>query len=53
MSIRNQIEAVVQTLTGNPMFIYGTANELNLLADDATFPCVFMHTYNQLLYRHK
>jgi hypothetical protein len=44
MSIRNQIEAVVQTLTGSPAFIYGTANELNLLADDAIFPCVFMHT---------
>ena len=44
MSIRNQIEGVVQTLTGSPAFIYGTVNELNLLADDATFPCVFMHT---------
>jgi hypothetical protein len=43
MPIRNQIEAVVQTLTGNPTFIYGTANELNLLADDATFPCVFLY----------
>ncbi|MDO3644718.1 hypothetical protein [Mucilaginibacter sp. L3T2-6] len=27
MPIRNQIEAVVQTLTGSPTFIYGTANE--------------------------
>jgi hypothetical protein len=43
MPIRNQIEAVVQTLTGSPTFIYGTANELNLLADDATFPCVFLY----------
>jgi len=43
MPIRNQIEAVVQTLTGNPTFIYGTANELNLLADDAVFPCVFLY----------
>ena len=42
MPIRNQIEAVVQTLTGAPTFIYGTTNELNLLADDAEFPCVFM-----------
>lgn len=43
MPIRNQIEAVVQTLTGGPTFIYGTANELNTLADDATFPCVFLY----------
>lgn len=43
MPIRNQIEAIVQTLTGQPTFIYGTANELNLLADDASFPCVFMY----------
>jgi hypothetical protein len=43
MPIRNQIEAIVQTLTNNPGFIYGTTNELNLLADDAAFPCVFMH----------
>ncbi|HEY0245447.1 MAG TPA: hypothetical protein VGC01_07800 [Mucilaginibacter sp.] len=44
MPIRNQIEAVVQTLTGSPTFIYGTSNELNLLADDAaSFPCVFMY----------
>jgi hypothetical protein len=43
MPIRNQIEAVVQTLTGSPTFIYGTANELNQLADDASFPCVFMY----------
>ncbi len=42
MPIRNQIEAVVQTLTGAPTFLYGTTNELNLLADDAVFPCVFM-----------
>ncbi|HEY8928588.1 MAG TPA: hypothetical protein VIM55_05335 [Mucilaginibacter sp.] len=27
MPIRNQIEAVVQTLTASPSFIYGTANE--------------------------
>jgi hypothetical protein len=44
MSVRNQIETITQTLTGSPTFIYGTANELNLLADDAIFPCVFMHT---------
>ncbi|MFD2870863.1 hypothetical protein ACFS5N_00195 [Mucilaginibacter ximonensis] len=43
MPIRNQIEAVVQSLNGNPTFIYGTSNELNLLADDATFPCVFLY----------
>jgi len=43
MSIRNQIEAITQTLTSNPTFVYGTTNELNLLADDASFPCVFLH----------
>ncbi len=40
--IRNQIQSITQTLTAAPTFIYGTANELNLLADDASFPCVFM-----------
>jgi hypothetical protein len=43
MPIRNQIEAVTQTLTEQPTFIYGTANEINQLADDASFPCVFMY----------
>jgi len=44
MPIRNQIEAIVQTLTGTPAFIYGTVNELNTLVDDASsFPCVFMY----------
>jgi hypothetical protein len=41
--IRNQIQSITQTLTTTPTFIYGTANELNLLADDASFPCVFMY----------
>ena len=41
--IRNQIQSITQTLTTAPTFIYGTANELNLLADDATFPVVFMY----------
>jgi len=48
MPIRNQIEAIVQTLGGSPTFIYGTANELNLLADDAAFPCVFMYALQSL-----
>ena len=43
MPIRNQIEAVTQTLTEQPAFIYGTINEINTLADDAAFPCVFMY----------
>jgi hypothetical protein len=43
MPIRNQIEAVTQTLTAQPTFIYGTVNEINSLADDASFPCVFMY----------
>ncbi|HVV54581.1 MAG TPA: hypothetical protein VHC47_04625 [Mucilaginibacter sp.] len=44
MPIRNQIQAITQSLTEQPSFIYGTANELNLLADDtANFPVVFMY----------
>ncbi|MDB5003523.1 MAG: hypothetical protein JWQ34_1748 [Mucilaginibacter sp.] len=43
MPIRNQIEAIVQTLTSNPSFVYGTVNELNTLADDITFPTVFLY----------
>jgi len=43
MPIRNQIEAIVQTLSASPTFIYGTVNELNTLADDAPFPSVFMY----------
>jgi hypothetical protein len=43
MPIRNQIEAIVQTLSNSPAFIYGTANELNTLADDTTFPAVFLY----------
>jgi hypothetical protein len=43
MPIRNQIAAIVQTLTGTPGFIYGTAGELNALADDASFPTVFLY----------
>ncbi len=43
MPIRNQIEAVTQTLSTPVTFVYGTANELNQLADDAVFPVVFMY----------
>jgi hypothetical protein len=44
MPLRNQIEAVVQTLTAAPTFLYGTVNELNTIADDASaFPVVFMY----------
>lgn len=43
MPIRNQIYNITQSLTGTPGFIYGTANELNRLADDEAFPCVFMY----------
>ena len=44
MPIRNQIEAIVHTLSSTPTFVYGTVNELNQLADDVnTFPCVFMY----------
>jgi hypothetical protein len=41
--MRNQIEAIVESLSANPSFLYGTEKELNTLADDATFPCVFMY----------
>ncbi|TWI94026.1 hypothetical protein JN11_04843 [Mucilaginibacter frigoritolerans] len=43
MPIRNQIEAIAQTLSTSVTFVYGTANELNTLADDAAFPCLFMY----------
>jgi len=43
MPIRNQIEAITQSLTEQPTFIYGTVNEINQLADDASFPCVFLY----------
>lgn len=43
MPIRNQIEAIVQSLNSEPGFAYGTGKELNILADDITFPCVFMY----------
>lgn len=43
MPIRNQIEAITQTLTEQPTFIYGTVNEINALADDVSFPAVFMY----------
>ncbi|MFC0512719.1 hypothetical protein ACFFGT_00850 [Mucilaginibacter angelicae] len=41
--MRNQIEAIVQTLNDNPAFAYGTQAELNTLADDVIFPCVFLY----------
>jgi hypothetical protein len=43
MPIRNQIAAIAAKLNGPPGFIYGTAGELNALADDAAFPCVFLY----------
>lgn len=44
MPIRNQIQTIVESLPGHPAFIYGTANELNTLADTLhSFPCVFMY----------
>ena len=43
MPIRNQIEAITQTLSTPVTFVYGTANELNQLADDSVFPVVFMY----------
>jgi len=47
MPLRNQIEAIVNTMTSNngqaPSFLYGTEKELNVKADDVKFPCVFMY----------
>ena len=37
------LEAVTQLLTEQPTFIYDTVNEINQLADEASFPCVFMY----------
>lgn len=48
MPIRNQIFNITQALTGTPSFIYGTANELNQLADDEAFPCVFMYPLSSI-----
>ncbi|QHS56077.1 hypothetical protein GWR56_11225 [Mucilaginibacter sp. 14171R-50] len=47
--MRNQIQAVTQSLTANPSFLYGTEKELNTLADDAAFPCVFMYPMQPIL----
>lgn len=41
--MRNQINAVVETLSGSPAFLYGTEKELNTLADDTAFPCVMLY----------
>ena len=43
MPIRNYIYNITQSLNVKPGFVYGTANELNQLADDEAFPCVFMY----------
>ncbi|WP_345948267.1 hypothetical protein ABDD95_15565 [Mucilaginibacter sp. PAMB04274] len=48
MPIRNHIHNITQTLKGTPNFIYGTANELNSLADDEAFPCVFMYPLSSI-----
>lgn len=43
MAIRNEIEAVVNQLVSKPNFLYGTANELNLLVDDEEFPVAMLY----------
>ncbi|MDT3405113.1 hypothetical protein [Mucilaginibacter terrae] len=43
MPLRNHIFNITKTLSCSPGFVYGTANELNQLADDKSFPCVFMY----------
>ncbi|RYY36802.1 MAG: hypothetical protein EOP46_05075 [Sphingobacteriaceae bacterium] len=49
MPIRNHIEAIVQQIDSNLHFAYGTANELNQLADSMTFPCAFMYTVQPVI----
>lgn len=41
--IRNQIEDIVKQLKAQPSFLYGTAKELNLLLDKASFPVVMLY----------
>ncbi|TSD67588.1 hypothetical protein FFF34_009415 [Inquilinus sp. KBS0705] len=41
--MRNQINAIADSLSASPSFLYGTENELNTLADDAAFPCVMLY----------
>jgi len=41
--MRNEIEAIAQTLSAAPAFLYGTETELNTLADNAEFPCVMLY----------
>jgi hypothetical protein len=43
MPIVQQIQNIVGLLDGAPTFLHGTVNELNRLADDSQFPCVFMY----------
>lgn len=43
MPIRNQIETIAKSLSVSTAFAYGTAHELNLLADDLLFPCIFLY----------
>jgi hypothetical protein len=47
--MRNQIEAVTQSLNANPSFLYGTEKELNTLGDDVSFPCVFMYSMQPIV----
>jgi hypothetical protein len=47
--MRNQIEAVTQSLSANPSFLYGTEKELNTLGDDVSFPCIFMYPMQPIL----
>jgi hypothetical protein len=47
--MRNQIEAVTQSLSAAPSFLYGTEKELNTLADDTAFPCVFMYPMHPIV----
>lgn len=51
MALRNEIEAIVASLTDCPIFLYGTANELNTLTDDPDFETkagVFMYAIQQI-----
>jgi hypothetical protein len=47
--MRNEIEAIAQTLSAAPAFLYGTETELNTLADNAEFPCVMLYTLQPIV----
>lgn len=44
MALKQEISAIVASMSTPPSFLFGTVNELNKLADYVpSFPCVFMY----------